>query len=698
MNDVEKVIALLASDSIEKRIAAAIVLGELRVKKAQDGLSSLIESEVPVLRRHALEAMTKIGLPRRLVPRLFALLSDHVADVRDAARAAIVSFGEEIVPAIRERVLHALPEERRILDTILGDLGGKDAFSALLQGLASSDAEASKQAAVAMRQHLKSASARDRRSYLTEAEKFLAQQTKAGAPPNVVAAAILIMGYLEEEKAADTLLDYASDAKQPPLVRQEAFIALRFALAKSKVDEKRIVAALLDAAEGTERTLAVTALHTLGSLALPAGMAKRVEKLALHPDFERARFALEMLGRQTDPESTRTLIHAACTLERKRAEIAAAALGGREDAVAPLSKALLETTDVDRAWLLRNVLRPSAKKMPAPLRKALLDEAMNRLGEGARGWEALLDVVRDADPDAVGAAVRALALKLRKMKNDDKAASVFGLLCRTDRATDEDRYALASLELARGPKDTRPATRHSDESLKMLSSLLARGFDVGTALRKDRSLDLDALYYVGFHFSELKKPVGEELLAEVVKKGAAPKSARWLRTNCRFSSRAKATTGEEPRQTEPHGSCVLAREERTVRLPLVEAGGRRTRRLGRRPQLRSAEQPPGDEEGGPRALLPLERRQGGRGDRARHARGLPGPDDGRGLERRRARAREAARARGDARGDARDQGARRDGAPQEVPPLRLAGDGRRARGRARGRQDEGSVKTRVRCA
>jgi HEAT repeat protein len=467
MNDLDKVAKLLESESIEKRIAAAIVLGELRARKAQDGLVALLESEVPVLKRHALQALTKIGLPKKLAPRLFALLAANVADVRDAARAAIASYGEEIVPTIRERLPQAAPEERRVLDAILAELGGKDAFSTLLNGLASADAEASKQAAIAMRQHVKGASARDRRSYLAETERFLAAQSKAGSPASVIAAAIKITGYLEDERATETLLAYASDAKLPASVRQEALIALRFAVGTKSGEEKKLVSALLDAAEGTDRTLATTALHTLGSMTLPSGMAKRVGALAVHPEIDRARFALEMLGRQTEAEATRALVNAACTLEKKRAEVAAAALGGREDAALPLAKALLETKDADRAWMLRNTLRPSAKKIPAPVRKQLLDEAMIRLGEGARGWEALLEVVRDADADGVATAVRALAQKLRKAKNDDKAAGIFSLLCRSDRATDDDRYALASLELARGPKDTRPATRNSDESLKM---------------------------------------------------------------------------------------------------------------------------------------------------------------------------------------------------------------------------------------
>jgi HEAT repeat protein len=520
MNEVDKIIRLLSDDSIEKRIAAAIVLGELRAKAAQDALVTLLGSEVPVLQRHAIEALTHIGMPKKLVPKLFASLTAHVSDVRDAARAAIASFGEEIVPTIRERIPQAQPDERKALEAVLAELGGKDAFATLLQGLTSSEGEA-KQAALAMRTHVKSAGARERRSYLAETERFLAKQSKAGATPSVIGAAIKIMGYLEHEDATETLLAY-TDKAHAASVRQEALIALRFALGAKKADEKKVVAALLDAVESDDRTLAHTALHTLGSMQLPAGMAKRVEKLAVHPDYERARFVLEMLGRQEDSEATRVLVHALCTLERKRAEIAAAAIGAREDAVGPLAKALLETKDVDRAWMIKNVLRASAKKIAPATRKQILDEAIDRLGDGARGWEALLEIARDADPDGAAKALRDVALKLRK-KGDEKAAAVYSLLCRSDRATDDDRYALASLELARGAKDTRLAVRHADESLKILSTLLQRGFDVAGALRKDRSLELDVLYYVGFHFAEAKSPLGEELLEEVVKKGGRTK-------------------------------------------------------------------------------------------------------------------------------------------------------------------------------
>ena len=125
------------------------------------------------------------------------------------------------------------------------------------------------------------------------------------------------------------------------------------------------------------------------------------------------------------------------------------------------------------------------------------------------------DAARDADPDAAADALRALAQKVKKQGNADKAMSVLGILCRSDRATDDDRYARAALELAKSGLDTRPAARAGDESLRILNALLDRGFDVAKALKKDKNVGLEALYYVGFHFAEEGHPLGEELLGVV---------------------------------------------------------------------------------------------------------------------------------------------------------------------------------------
>src|SRR5262249_36817766 len=160
-------------------------------------------------------------------------------------------------------------------------------------------------------------------------------------------------------------------------------------------------------------------------------------------------FVLDLLGRMGGNEAARVLTKTLVTAgDRRYAEAAANGLSGKEDAVPALAKALLETVNPDRAWVLRNVLRPTAKKISPALGKQILEEAMERLGRGDRNYEAHLDVARDADPDAVAEALRALSGRLRK-KDENKARVVLAILCKSDRATDEDRYTLASLELSR---------------------------------------------------------------------------------------------------------------------------------------------------------------------------------------------------------------------------------------------------------
>jgi HEAT repeats len=527
MTEVDKIVRLLRDPSVEKRIAAAIVLGELHVKKpeAVEGFVTLIDSGVPVLQRHALEALTQVGSAKKIINKALDLLGSNVDDVRRAAAAALRSVGDDVVPLIRERLAASEGHERRSLDAILAEVGGKDAFSTLLSGLmTASDEQSAKAAALAVRQHVKEAGARERRSYLTETEKYLKKAKDAG--PAAICSGIKILGYLEDESALPTLLSYVS-AKNPVALRQEALIALRFAAA-GKANAK-VLGALIEAAESSDqnggRSLAHTALHTLGTLAIPASAIPRFEKLLFHEDPERVRFAATFLGAHN--AATKSLVKALLQPDKARAGIVAETLMnvGSDKAANPIASAMVSSKDPDRAWLLGKVLLPIAKSISTNLRKEILAVAEKKLYAGERGWEAPLEVAQAADGEAVGKALRALAERTRK-KDEARAATIFVLLMRTPVATDDDRYALASLELRRSALDTRAQTRAADGALSRLRYLVTRGYDVAGALRKDRALELDHLYYVGFHFTEEGHSLGDDLLEHIIKKSGKTKLAK----------------------------------------------------------------------------------------------------------------------------------------------------------------------------
>lgn len=525
---IDDIAKLLSHEAPERRIAAAIVLGELKSRGPEviKGLVSMLETGAPPLQRPALDALARIGAPRA-VPAMLPLLGSRDAEVRQLAVEAVVACGEEVVEQVKARVPTAQGEERKALDAILARFGDrKEAATTLLANLESADPEVARAVAMHVRPRIKDADAKTRRMWLSEVTRILGKMQKSPPPsPIPIATAVKILGYLEDDKGTELLLEYARDPKAPFSVRQEALIALRYTIRGDRDDKRaaEVIDAMVDAAEAPDRMLAQAAIMGLVAVELPPKHAARLARLAAHEDVERARIAIEKLSRQPGGDVTKALVDVIAKADRRRGELAAKALEAREDAGPVLASAMAAEKDPDRANTLRFAIKPHLARLAPAARKKLAAAALERLAEG-EGWQAHVDVAREADPKTLAEGLRELVAKLKRSKNkESELRTALGLLARTDHASDEDRYQLASLALRGSHLDTRPAARAGDESLSHLESLADGGFDVAKALQKDKSLELSHLYYVGFHFAEKDHPLGEELLAHVAKQGGRTK-------------------------------------------------------------------------------------------------------------------------------------------------------------------------------
>lgn len=537
-----KLTALLAHDAPERQIAAAIVLGELGAADAA-AVAALIDAAGtghPAIQRHAVEALGRLHAPKAL-PTILVALGARDESLRRAAIAAAIGFQDAAVAPVRARLTATTdPIERRALEEILGRVGGKDAFSALLAALDTTDAEASRAAALSVRQRIKAANARERSGYLAQVTKLLdakrettkeaakATTNKATPGTGVTTAALKILGYLEDAAAVPLLLGYAKDARADEAVRQEAVVALRFTSAGATVT--RVVPALLDIAGGESLSLARTALYSLASLDVPPALAKRLGALAARAEPERALLALERLGQMPHPEAGQELARLlAKTPDRARAEAAAAALSNHPEATVALAAALLEATDGHRVALLAKLLQPRAPAMSAgtaaekKLARALIQAAVERASDPGPAGQALLPLARALDAAAVADGLRAAADRaarsrvLPRAKNKpaaphptEIALALRRRLGHSAEATPQDGYALAVAELGAG---------HRDEALGIFRQLLDRGFDLAAALRRDRQLETETRYQIGFQLADQRHPVAEEILGDVAKSG-----------------------------------------------------------------------------------------------------------------------------------------------------------------------------------
>lgn len=531
----DTIVKMLADPAPERRVAAAIVLGELKAKGPEvvKGLARMLAEDGPVSQRRALDALARINAKPAL-DSIWPLLASRDDDVRRAASEAVASIGEGVIPDVRARLASAEGAERRALESILARLGGKEAFDALLDALAEGDEETNRATALELRTHVKSADAATRKSYRGRIEKFLAKLAKADTEKaSAMAAAVKVLGFLEDPRSSETLLALARDAKQPAPVRQEALIALRFTMAAGASAD--VVKALVGAASASDRALAQTALMTLAGLELPAALAPALAELALHRELDRARIAIDKLGSLGGGKATETLVEIVARGDKRRAEIAAEAVKDRKDAVAPLAALLAEVTEEERARLVRQVLRPRAAELTPAMREAIAEAGIAKLVAGKEGWEPALALATERDAKATALALSAEAARLRKGKKLDEEERVLRALVKTGQASDDDRYRMASLALRESKLD--PRTRGGDRAIQLLSELARRGYDVGKALRADRAVELEQLYYVGFCFLEEGLSIGEELLEEVVKKGGRKKIATAAKNKLKLAER-----------------------------------------------------------------------------------------------------------------------------------------------------------------
>ena len=77
--------------------------------------------------------------------------------------------------------------ERRALEEVLGRVGGKDAFTALLAALDTTDVEAARAAALAVRQRVKDATPREKAGYLAQVTKLVRAKGKPVRRPRSAA-------------------------------------------------------------------------------------------------------------------------------------------------------------------------------------------------------------------------------------------------------------------------------------------------------------------------------------------------------------------------------------------------------------------------------------------------------------------------------------------------------------------------------
>ncbi len=504
MELVERIAQLLGDESPRKRIAAAVVLGELKVKDSAvvAKLVEMARDPVDAYAEPAIEALGQLKAMKGLPVLLEGL--GRSRELAAAAKKAIGELGPDAVPELRARLADATPAVRAALSEVLPAVGGRESFELALEGLRGQGWEAANRVALSVRAEARSMSEAERRVMKTQVEKFLGKK-KTGDDEVALRAALKVLGFLELPETSDLLLGYLA-VKQPPAVRVEATTALRFAIgaAPSKKALRRLMELLAD----RDALVVRAARDSLTVLDIGTEFAAELAELCGADDGDVALFAIGRLGALAAAGkgaeaklAQKTLEPVARGTDRVRAEAAAKVLAGLPTGQASMVSALADAKEENGAQVLADVLGPLSGKLTKKELQQLLAAGEKNLGSSLAVARKQLEPVRAAAPDLWAELLRNKMKALQK-KDSARADAIGQLLARSVVATPEDRYAIAVQQLAHHNLDPHPRARQRDTVLAELEKLHHEGFKVGDAMVKDKRVSDEARYYVGVHFGE----------------------------------------------------------------------------------------------------------------------------------------------------------------------------------------------------
>ncbi len=539
----ERVLGLCDDERPEVRAAAAQVIA-LVGQGEREVVATLVRrlgDPVAAVQRHALEGLSRMGAPVDAAP-LLLLASSRDDEVRMRAQGLLGRAGVAEEATLLAALTGGEAGVRKVAATQLARIGSAAAVDALLGVL--DDGEVGEHALQHLRAELDHAEGAKLRKLLrkrldTRVEKLAEKMASAdtgGFDVKKLCALLRLEGYLAEPASLERLAGFAEPGHGLP-VRLAAVAAMRRALGNEAVrgSSAGVVAALVAYAAEPE-PLARTAVDTLRVVELSDPLLAR---LAASPSADARKLAVERAGRQA--AGTETLLVALAGADAGPREAAARQLSALPEAAGPLVATLLETRDETLGHRVTGLLRAHRGRVPKAALDKLARRAASALDKEHGGWSAIYGEALGAlAPEAYAELTFERAKKLGKAgKLADAISLLRPLLHQGAKLTDEQRLYLASLGVRHLGKDLLRAARTVDPFLSQLVHLVGTGYAVSKALLKDKSLELEDLFTIGFNFVESKdddeKELGAELLSAIVERQPRGKLATAAKNKLRLA-------------------------------------------------------------------------------------------------------------------------------------------------------------------
>jgi HEAT repeat protein len=503
----KKLLRLLRLDApSELRAAAVRVLAAVggRDTETIQALRTALDDPDQTVRLRALTAVGQLHIEPAL-PQLLARIREGGPEAEAAAESA-ARLGARGTRALQELMGQVAPGLRRRIAAALGLAGTASAGAAAVDVLLDSDPGVVDAAVRSLLSEVPTLTDAQRRSLADRALELVKPKKGQRLAPASEAALVRLLAGLGDSRGEAVLWERVLPPF-PPDIRIAALQALGSLVPPRGKDKFQL---LLICAADPDFRVAAPALLILKSIPVTERNADDWLPLLDASDVAVRRFAIDQLSGRDTPRVAAALVRQLGHPDHGLRQQVQARLGQMKHGRDALTEALLDADSPEIAWSLARVQAPFIRNADAQLRSRLFTQMNEYLEQGDRRADALLFLLREADPTGLRDRLEARALALRKKKDYESALLYLRLLTRDPACGEAIRFDLAACGLKLSTQDLAAEARAADPALQQFARLVhSHETDPATRLKSAKWLAPEDLYYLGFHFVEGDRPLRE---------------------------------------------------------------------------------------------------------------------------------------------------------------------------------------------
>jgi len=515
----QQVVDLALNGSIEQRCAVLLVLAALKLQNPEvlKAVAAALDHANPVLKDYALRYLEEMPI-KSCVPLLLRLLDDPDKETQERVIKLLSAAGQPAVDALGKHTADGSRLWQLNAARIFCAVRGRAAIKGLLQLLIPGNDEFNKAVCDLMTPAIRAMDSKEQESLYTEVEAFAMKLDAKQQRPAVVSA-IRLMGQLGFPRARRWLFKFIGPEHHATL-RSHALVALLHCLRQQDLrkDEHAKLFTLVEEAEFSEITRLV--LDLLDTHELPEDARSLLSRLLQSPHGEIQKFALRKMGAFSTPATVRTLVEQLGDPDYRRRDVAASSLRKIPEARAALIKELLTCDDASKAWSIAELLPSFEGKWRQDTLQLLWQRLQAALAADERIQTAFLYVLKQADTNFTRDQLVVQGARFIKAKKYKEAVAFLTPLKDFADIEPENKFQLAVAQL-KLHSHTLASHRHHP-AVELLADLYRNSaYPLSEALRKEKSLDPEEVFSLGFNFVERpgdERTLGKDLLEHIASK------------------------------------------------------------------------------------------------------------------------------------------------------------------------------------